>query len=218
MSFHLFPIIFLFFQITTIKSVYVFIEPKEKFCLKKYRNITQVLHIIYSISGKEEDRNIITVYDPDEFNMLRELDSISNKVYLFVEKEGYHKFCIENLASHQITLNFHFGDEHTEGKVSVKNAESFVDSVTKLAQKIDDLKFNIGNSVIKKKTHFKIAQKIREKINICTGIKIVFLLVFAVIQIIMITSIFNKVKIVKRVEVKGEEQDPLKNNPKNDIL
>ena len=58
------------------------------------------------------------------------------------------------MASHQITLNFHFGDEHTEGKVSVKNAESFVDSVTKLAQKIDDLKFNIGNSVIKKKGLF----------------------------------------------------------------
>jgi hypothetical protein len=84
MSFHLVSILFLFFKIATINSVYVFIEPKEKFCLKKYRNITQVLHIIYSISGKEEDRNIITVYDPDEFNMLRELDSISNKVYLFV--------------------------------------------------------------------------------------------------------------------------------------
>ena len=218
MSFHFISIIFLILQFTFNNSLYVFIEAKEKLCVKKYRKLNQVLHIIYSISGEEEDRNIITVDAPDDFNMFRELDSVSSKVHLFIEKEGYHKFCVENLSSHQVTLSFHFGDEHKEEKLSIENVESFVDSVSKLKDKIDNLKFNIGNSVIRKKTHYNVAESIRKKINICTIIKIVFLLFFSALQLILITNIFNKVKVVKKVEIKTDEKKPLKNNIDDDIL
>ena len=156
--------------------------------------------------------------DPDEFNMLRELDSVDNKVYLFCEKDGYHKFCVENLASHQVTLSFYFGDENKNEKLSIKNVEDFVASVSKLTHKVDMLKFNIGNTAIRKKTHFKVAEEIRNKINLYTIIKIVFLLFFAVLQIILITSIFNKVKIVKKLEINNEEKNPLKNKTKDEIL
>jgi len=217
MSFHLIFLLFLILQFTFINSLYVFIEAKEKLCVKKYRKLDQVLNIIYSIAGKEEDRNIITVDAPDDFNMFRELDSVSSKIHLFIEKEGYHKFCVENLSSHQVTLSFHFGDEHQEGKLSIKNVENFVDSVTKLTEKIDNLKFNIGNSVIRKKTHYSLAENIRKKINICTIIKIVFLLFFSALQLILITNIFNKVKVVKKVEIKVEEKNPLKKKDE-DIL
>ena len=215
----LFLIVFLLLQLTMINSVYVYIEPNEKFCIRKYRNLTQVLHIVYSIAGgKEEDQNVITVYDPDDFNMLQERNSISNKVYLFIEREGYHKFCVENLESHKLTLSFYFGDEYSEGKISKKNAENFVDGVAKLTQKIETLKFNIENSALRKKSNYKIAQNIRKKINICTIIKIIFLLVFATLQLILITSIFNKVKIVKKVEIANEENKPLKSQKNKDIL
>ena len=219
MSFHILSIIFfILYKLNIVNSIYVFIEPKEKLCVKKYRKTRQVFNLIYTISGEEEDRNIITVDDPDEFNMLRELDSVDNKVYLFCEKDGYHKFCVENLASHQVTLSFYFGDENKNEKLSIKNVEDFVASVSKLTHKVDMLKFNIGNTAIRKKTHFKVAEEIRNKINLYTIIKIVFLLFFAVLQIILITSIFNKVKIVKKLEINNEEKNPLKNKTKDEIL
>ena len=219
MSFQLLSFFLLIsYKLIMINSIYVFIEPKEKLCVKKYRKIREVLHVIYTISGKREDRNIITVDDPTGFNMFRELDSIDSKVYLYCEREGYHKFCVENLASYQVTLSFYFGDENKDEKLSIKNVEDFVESVSKLTQKVDKLKYNIGSSAIRKKTHFKIAEEIRNKINRYTIIKIVFLLFFAVLQIILITSIFNKVKVVKKLEINNEEKKPLKNMTNDEFL
>ena len=222
MSNKIFSFIFLFMQISLINSIYVFIEPNEKFCLKKYRKLTQVFHVLYSLSGVENGRghNVVTAVGPGEFEMLRELDSISNKVYLFVEREGIHKFCIENLDPIKLTLDFHFGDDDTEGKISVKNAENFVEEAKKLTQKIETIKTNIVDSFKRKKENYKIAKNIRDRINICMYIKIIFLFFFAILQTVMITSIFNKakIKIVKKVELNNDESKRLKNKQNDDIL
>ena len=196
----------------------MYIDSQEKVCVKKYKKANEILNIIYSISGQEEEKNIITVDDPDNNNMFKELDTNSNKIYLFAQIDGYYKFCVENLAAHQVTLSFFFGDENSNEKLSIKNVENFVESVSKLSKKIDRLKFNIGNSAIRKKTHFNIADNIRNKINICTVIKIIFLLFFSVIQILLITSIFNKVKITKKIEINSDEKNPLKNKTNPDFL
>ena len=219
MSFQLLSFFLLIsYKLIMINSIYVFIGPKEKLCVKKYKKTREVLHVIYTISGEQEDRNIITVDDPTGFNMFRELDSVNSKVYLFCEREGYHSFCVENLASHQVTLSFYFADENKEEKLSIKNVEDFVESVSKLTQKVDRIKFNIGNTAIRRKTHFNVAEEIRNKINTYTIVKIVFLLFFAIIQIILISSIFNKVKIVKKLEINNEEKKPLKNKTNDEFL
>ena len=205
-------------QINFINSLFVYIDSQEKICVKKFKKSNEILNIIYSISGQEEDKNIITVDDPNNNNILRELDSESNKIYLFTQIEGYYKFCVENLSSHQVTLSFFFGDENSNEKLSIKNVENFVESVSKLSKKIDRLKFNIGNSAIRKKTHFNIAENIRNKINFCTIIKIIFLLFFSAIQILLITFIFNKVKVLKKIEINNDEKKPLKNKTNQEYL
>ena len=219
MSFQVFFFVLLILnQINNILSLFVYIDSQEKVCVKKFKKSNEILNIIYSISGQEEDKNIITVDDPNNNNIFRELDSNTNKIYLFIKIDGYYKFCVENLSSHQVTLNFFFGDENSNEKLSIKNVENFVESVSKLSKKIDRLKFNIGNSAIIKKTHFNIADNIRNKINICTIIKIIFLLFFSVIQIVLITSIFNKVKITKKIGINSDEKKPLKNKLNEDFL
>ena len=57
------------------------------------------------------------------------------------------------MANQKVTLNFYFGDENAEGKLSLTNVENFVDSVSKLSKRIDLLKSNLGDSVIRKKTY-----------------------------------------------------------------
>ena len=208
----LFLFLFFSFKIIIINSLYIYIGPKEKGCVKKYKKQNQVINIIYSITGMEDyDKNIITVDNPDNFNMYRELDSASSKIYLFIERDGYHKFCVDNLASHPITLSFHFAGEDSEDKLSTKNVESFIENVNKLSNKMETIKFNIGHSAINKKDHRKIMKNIRKKINIYSSIKIIFVLFFSIIQIILITNIFNKAKGVKRIKLNEDEQNPLKN-------
>ena len=120
----------------------------------------------------------------------------------------------------QLTLDFHFGDDDTEGKISVKNAEKFVEEAQKLTQKIETIKTNIVDSFKRKKGNYKISKSIRDKINIYMYIKIIFLLFFAILQTIMITSIFSKmkVKIVKKVELNSDEKKNLKVKAIDEIL
>ena len=215
----LFLFLFFSFKIIIINSLYIYIGPKEKGCVKKYKKQNQVINIIYSITGMEDyDKNIITVDNPDNFNMYRELDSASSKIYLFIERDGYHKFCVDNLASHPITLSFHFAGEDSEDKLSTKNVESFIENVNKLSNKMETIKFNIGHSAINKKDHRKIMKNIRKKINLYTSIKIIFVLFFSIIQIILITNIFNKAKGVKRIKLNEDEQNPLKNKKNNEFI
>ena len=210
-------LIFSFFLIN-INSLYIYIGPKEKGCVKKYKKKNQVINIIYSISGMDDyDKNIITVDNPDNFNMYREMDGVNSKIYLFIEKDGYHKFCVQNLNSHKLTLSFHFAGEDSEDKLSTKNVESFIENVDKLSNKMEAIKFNIGHSAINKKNHRKILLDIRKRINIFTSIKIIFVLFFSVIQLSLITNIFNKEKSAKRIKLE-EEQNPLKNNKNKEIV
>ena len=206
------------FLVININSLYIYIGPKEKGCVKKYKKKNQVINIIYSISGMDDyDKNIITVDNPDNFNMYREMDGVNSKIYLFIEKDGYHKFCVHNLESHPITLSFHFAGEDSEDKLSTKNVESFIENVDKLSNKMEAIKFNIGHSSINKKNHRKILLDIRKRINIFTSIKIIFVLFFSVIQLSLITNIFNKEKSSKRIKLE-EEQNPLKNNKNKEIV
>ena len=206
------------FLVININSLYIYIGPKEKGCVKKYKKKNQVINIIYSISGMDDyDKNIITVDNPDNFNMYREMDGVQSKIYLFIEKDGYHKFCVQNLNSHKLTLSFHFAGEDSEDKLSTKNVESFIENVDKLSNKMEAIKFNIGHSSINKKNHRKILLDIRKRINIFTSIKIIFVLFFSVIQLSLITNIFNKEKSSKRIKLE-EEQNPLKNNKNKEIV
>ena len=215
----LFLFLFFSFEIIKINSLYIYIGAKEKGCVKKFKKKNEVINIIYSISGMEDsDKNIITVDNSDDFNMFRELDSSSSKIYLFIEKTGYHKFCVDNLANHPVTLSFHFASEDSQDKLSTQNVENFVENVSKLSNKMETIKFNIGHAALNKKNHFKILNNIRNAINLYTGIKIIFVLFFSVIQLVLITSILNKGKNIKKISLENEEQKLLKNKINDQII
>ena len=61
-------------------------------------------------------------------------------------------------------------------------------------------------------------RNIREKINLYTWLKIIFVLFFSIIQIVLITNIFNKAQIVKRIKLNEDENNPLKNKKNAEIV
>jgi hypothetical protein len=67
---------------------------------------------------------------------------------------------------------------------------------------------------VRKKAHFNIAESIRKKINLYAFIKIGFLILFSIFQLMMITSIFNNVKVVKQININSETK-PLKSGKMN---
>jgi len=202
-------------SITFIESLYIYIDPREKKCLADYRIANSSFDIVYYVSGKEEETNIATIED-DKGNIISKIMNRKNHKFSHVPKsEGELKFCFENLASTKITLSFEFDyGTNDYSMISIKTIENFVHVVDNLEKKLKKLQFNIRNSAVRKKAHFNIANSIRKKINIYAIIKIGFLILFSIFQLMMITSIFNNVKVVKQININSEKR-PLKsgNNP-----
>lgn len=201
--------------VSFIESLYIYIEPKERRCLTDYRITNTSFDIVYYVSGQEEETNIATIED-DKGNIHSKIMNRKNHKFSYVsKKDGDLRFCFENLASTKVTLSFEFDyGTNDYSMISIKTIENFVHVVDNLEKKLKKLQFNIRNSAVRKKAHFNIANSIRKKINIYALIKIGFLILFSIFQLMMITSIFNNVKVVKQINVNSERK-PLKsgNNP-----
>ena len=193
-----------------IKCLYIYIEGNEKKCLSDYRYSNTSFDIIYYVSGQEEERNIATLEDNNGNILSKIMNRKNHKFSHKVKQEGEFKFCFENLAPTKVTLSFEFDYGTTDfGMISIKTIENFVHVVDSLEKKLKKLQFNIRNSAVRKKAHFNIAESIRKKINIYAFAKIGFLILFSIFQLMMITSIFTNVKVVKQININSETK-PLK--------
>ena len=202
-------------SLTFINSLYIYIDSKERKCLTDYRLANSSFDVVYYASGQEEENNIATIEDL-KGNILSKVMNRKDHKFSYVPKtDGDLNFCFENLASSKITLNFEFDyGTNDYSMISIKTIENFVHVVDNLEKKLKKLQFNIRNSAVRKIAHFNIANSIRKKINIYAFIKIGFLILFSIFQLMMITSIFNNVKVVKKININSEKR-PLKsgNNP-----
>ena len=203
-------LIILFLSLNNIYSLYTNVDPYEKKCLTDYRMANSSFSVIYFVSGQEEEDNLATIED-NESNVLLKAQDYKNHSFNYVpENDGEFKFCFENTASTKVTLSFEFDYGFNDySMISIHTIENFVNAVDNLEKKLKKLQFNIRNSAVRKKTHFTIAESIRKKINIYAFIKIGFLILFTVFQLMMITSIFSNVKVVKQINVNSETR-PLK--------
>ena len=199
-----------------IDSLYIYIDPREKKCLTEYRLANSSYDLVYYVSGQEEESNIATIEENNGNVISKTMNQKSHKFSHKVQKDGELKFCFENLASSKVTLSFEFDyGTNDYSVISIKTIENFVHVVDNLEKKLKKLQFNIRNSAVRKKAHFNIADSIRKKINIYAIAKIGFLILFSIFQLMMITSIFNNVKVVKQINVNSENR-PLKSKNIND--
>ena len=205
-----FTLLIFLLLLNLIDSLYIYIEPREKKCLTEYRLANSSYDLVYYVSGQEEENNIATIEDNNGNIISKIMNKKNDKFSHKVQKDGELKFCFENLASSKVTLSFVFDYGTNEySAISIKTIENFVYVVDNLEKKLKKLQFNIRNSAVRKKAHFNIADSIRKKINIYAIAKIGFLILFSIFQLMMITSIFNNVKVVKQINVNSENR-PLK--------
>ena len=193
-----------------IQSLYIYIDPKEKKCLTDYRIANTSFDIVYYVSGQEEERNIATIEDNKGTIITKIMNRKNHKFSHQTKIDGELRFCFENLAQSKITLSFEFDyGTNDYSMISIRTIENFVHVVDNLEKKLKKLQFNIRNSAVRKRAHFSIANNIRKKINIYAFVKIGFLILFSIFQLMMITSIFKNVKVVKQININSERK-PLK--------
>jgi hypothetical protein len=212
-----FSFLLLLSSLCIINSLYIYIEPREKKCLSDYRLANTSFDIVYYVSGQEEEKNSATIED-SKGNVLSKITNKKNYKFSQGTKIDQElKFCFENLASSKITLSFEFDyGTNDYSIISIRTIENFVHVVDNLEKKLKKLQFNIRNSAVRKRAHFTIAENIRKKINIYAFIKIGFLILFSIFQLMMITSIFKNVKVVKQININSERK-PLKAGNKQEI-
>ena len=197
-------------------SLYIYLESNEKKCLNSTREKNTAFDVVYYVSGQDEEKNVATIEDNNGNRLVTIMNKKNDRLHYFLTKDGEYKFCIENFASTKNTVSFEFEYGINQySAVSIHTIENFVHGVNNLENRIKRLQFNIRNSAFRKKVHFNIAESIRKKINIYAVVKIGFLILFSVFQLMMITSIFNNVKVVKQININSENK-PLKKTNAND--
>ena len=75
---------------------------------------------------------------------------------------------------------------------------------------MDMMQYSIRNGAVRREKHSEISNAIKNKITWYTSLKVLFLVMFSVFQIMMVTSIFNKVKIVNKISMnssKGKDKE-----------
>jgi len=68
------------------------------------------------------------------------------------------------------------------------------------------------NSAVRRNSHLGITQTVHSKISYYTLFKIVFLLLFSLIQVYILTSIFGGVKVVNTIYVNANSENSSFNN------
>ena len=207
--------IIIILNITKIKSMYFFVDNGQTECISQKKFTEENFRIIYYISGAKEEGNLITITTPSGKKIWEGTQKKHDKLSFKTHEEGYYKFCVKNRSNGKLTITFEFPEEIKESQVlSVKNINNFATAIDNILLKLNNIQFNIRNSAVRRGKHAQVTQKIMKKITMYTTIKIIFLILFSLFQICMVTSIFKDVKVVDKISINSSETSSLKSGKK----
>ena len=116
-------------------------------------------------------------------------------------EEGYHLICIDT-KTRRLTISFHFNEDNLEDTaVTVNSIESLSTNVNFIAKQIEGIDKNVKSGGANRDIYAQIAAGIRTRISYCTVFKVLFLVIFSIFQIRMITSVVKRVKVVKKIDL-----------------
>lgn len=207
----------LILSITEINTMYFFVNSGKTECLTQKKFQDEEFRIIYYLSGAQETGNLVTIYSPSDKKLWEGTQKKNDKLSFKAHEEGYYKFCVNNRSNSKLTITFEFPEEIKESQVlSVQNIDNFASAIDQILKKLNNIQFNIRNSAVRRGKHAQVTQKIMKKITMYTTIKIIFLILFSLFQICMVTSIFKDVKVVDKISLNSNtERTKLKSDKKN---
>ena len=185
-----------------ISSMFITINPKNTQCLSQIKQKSDNLNIIYYISGEEEKKNNARILDPDNKKLWETPGLTSSTFNVVAQKTGKYSFCVDNNSEKPLTVTFEFSENNPEKEmITISTIDNLNSALNDVSKKLDVMQFGIRNGAVRREKHSEITRSIQSKITWYTWLKVIFLFLFSVFQIMMVTSIFKNVKIVTKIEM-----------------
>ena len=185
-----------------ISSMFITINPKNTQCLSQIKQKSDNLNIIYYISGEEEKKNNARILDPDNKKLWETPGLTSSTFNVVAQKTGKYSFCVDNNSEKPLTVTFEFSENNPEKEmITISTIDNLNSALNDVSKKLDVMQFGIRNGAVRREKHSEITRSIQSKITWYTWLKVIFLVIFSIFQIMMVTSIFKNVKIVTKIEM-----------------
>ena len=182
-------------------SMFFTVDKRETKCITQNRTTKQTLNIDYSLTGDHSKSNVY-VKDPNDNKMFEKRRRSSGTFNSKVRIDGKYSLCVENQSNSILTVNFNLKNEDSDKEmINVKSIDGLNTAVNDITNGVDKVLFNVKHGAVSRIEFMDKINKINSQINWYTSIKIVFLILFAVFQIYLITSVFKSVKIVSKIEM-----------------
>ena len=185
--------------------MFITINPKNTQCLSQIKQKSDNLNIIYYISGEEEKKNNARILDPDNKKLWETPGLTSSTFNVVAQKTGKYSFCVDNNSEKPLTVTFEFSENNPEKEmITISTIDNLNSALNDVSKKLDVMQFGIRNGAVRREKHSEITRSIQSKITWYTWLKVIFLVLFSVFQIMMVTSIFKNVKIVTKIEMENK--------------
>ena len=182
-------------------SMFFIVDRRETKCITQDKNTKQTLNIDYSLIG-DYLKSTVYVKDPNDNKMFEKRRRPSGTFNSKVRIDGKYSLCVENSSGSVLTANFNLKSEDTDKEmINIKSIDGLNTAVNDITNGVDKVLFNVKHGAVSRIDFMDKINKINSQINWYTTIKIIFLILFAVFQIYLITSVFKSVKIVSKIEM-----------------
>ncbi len=189
-------------MITLSSSLFMEIKKKERKCISKYFTEKDTIDLSFSVLGYMREKYQMEILHEKKTRVWDIRNKESGDAKIVAKKTGNYYLCIRGDYKKDIKISFNFNDASDLNQaVDVDSIDSLSNAVTSISSTMESIDFNIKKGGANRQSYAEIAHSIRSRITICTTIKIVFLLIFSVFQIMMITSVVQKVKVTKKIEL-----------------
>mmetsp|Transcript_15467 Transcript_15467/g.16050 ORF Transcript_15467/g.16050 Transcript_15467/m.16050 type:complete len:225 (+) Transcript_15467:20-694(+) len=156
----------------------------------------------YYMSGEEEKNNKVTVEDSKKNLIWQSHSQKQSEFKIGVHEDQSYTICFFNTDKKFLTVTFDFFEESESNNiVSAQSISDMNQNIHEVRRKVDIIHSDLRNSAIRRTVHMDISNTLVSKITTFTGIKLLFLVMFTVFQVFMITSIFNTGKIINKITI-----------------
>jgi hypothetical protein len=193
-------------------QIFFVLDPFEQRCISKEMQEKSNFSGVYFISGEREDGNKAMIKNSRGQIIWENHAQKSGSFNLYVQSTEAYSLCIESTVNQQLTISFEFYDEKKDEQlISVQSIDNLNSAIHGIRRKLDIIHGNIRNSAVRRSTHLEskinhikfyiVSNTITSKITFYTAVKIIFLIIFSIFQILMLTSIFGNVKVTSKIQM-----------------
>ena len=168
---------------------------KDKYCVSKVINEEDRINLSYVISGENEEKVHVFLYDEDNKVIYEKYDSDSGDYKEHVKKAGLHKLCFAVVNNNQYYISFEFFTDFDKGHTLDMAKEDHIHEIKRdvieITSLFEEVEKNIRFTMDRRNKHSEVVSDIINSIRNITFAKVIVILVVSIFQVIFIQRFFG---------------------------